>query len=162
MKNGEEIISLLYKILDNNTEDIRIYYRLADKAKRSFLKNFFRKLSYQKRVFCRRIRFEIKELENELALIGVKDKTISNKPETRNIHGLPSFKADFKGLVMYSYKREQEYLHIYKALLSNTHLGNIREMLLNQKHAVQLTLNELKTIEIRYNFEKNEGEINYS
>src|SRR5690606_1605382 len=103
-KNREEIISLLYKILDNNTEDIRIYYRLADKAKRSFLKNFFRKLSYQKRVFCRRIRFEIKELENELALIGVKDKTISNKPETRIIHGLPSFKADVKGLVMYSYK----------------------------------------------------------
>lgn len=161
MKNREDILSHLYYILDKNTHDIRIYYRLADKTKRSFLKNFFRRLSHQKRVFCRRIRFEIKELENEHSLIDKREKTIPIKPDTGTIHGLPSFKTDIKDLIVYSYKREQEYLRVYKDLLSNTHLGNIREMLLNQKHAVQMTINDLKTIEKKFNFEKNQGEINY-
>src|SRR5690606_29796621 len=110
MKDREEILSQLYKILDKNTNDIRIYYRLADKCKRSFIKNFFRKLSHQKRIFCRRIRFEIKELEMELALISDNGKTI-NLPHQGSFHGLPAFKADMKSLITYSYKREQEYLH---------------------------------------------------
>src|SRR5690606_7094978 len=137
MKEKEEILSQLYKILDKNTNDIRIYYRLADKCKRSFLKNFFKKLSHQKRIFCRRIRFEIKELEMEWALIWDNSKT-TNMPRQRTFHGLPVFKADMKSLITYSYTRELEHLHLYKTLLSKTHLGNIREMLLHQRHAIQL------------------------
>lgn len=162
MGEREEILSQLYRILDKNTNDVRVYYRLAEKCKRTFLKNFFKKLSHQKRIFCRRIRYEIRELEKEIALIREYGYEPSKIPKQEASHGLPSFKADMKGLIKYSHRREQEYLHLYKTLLSNTHLGNIREMLLNQRHAVQLTLNEIQTLEHKINYEKNGGEVSYS
>jgi len=162
MGGREEILSQLYKILDNNNNDIRIYYRLAEMSKRSSLRVFFKNLSYQKRIFCRRIRYEIRELENSKALIPGQEIKTGNLSKLKSFQGLPTLKADIKGLMMYCYKKEQEYLHLYKNLLSNTHLGNIREMLLNQRHAVQLSLNEIKMLENKYNYEKNEGEVNYS
>ncbi len=157
----EEILNQLYRILDNNTTDARIYYRLADKCRRSTLKLFFKKLSLQKRIFCRRIKYEIRELEREIELISEKPIYPNEIIPKKSIPEPPSLKTDVLSLITYCYRREQQYLEIYKKLLSQTNLDSIREMLLSQKHAVQLALNEIKTFETNQN-ERNQGEINYS
>lgn len=162
MEEKEEILIQLYKILHKIAGDKRIYYRLSEQCKQSFLRNFYMKLSHQKRSFYRRIRYEIKELEKEILLNkenGLKNVPIIGK---ESFHGLPSFRFDMNTLIKYSIKKEQEYLHIYKTLLSITHLGNIREMLLNQRHAVQLNLNEIRSIENKNDYGKNEEQLNYS
>jgi len=161
MGNREEILTQLYKILEKNSNDARIYYRLADNCKRSFLKNFFKKLSHQKRIFCRRIKYEIQELEKELELLEENPQIQLNIP-SRAIPGLPSFRSDIIGLITYCYKRERQYLELYKNLLTKIHMGNIREMLLYQKHSVQLALNEMKNFEIKIRNGKNEGEVKYN
>lgn len=161
MRYRKEILNQLYKILENNTTDARIYYRLADKCKRSSLKYFFKKLSLQKRLFCRRIRYEIRELEKEMDHVN---DTAFHKESIakKSFHEASLFRTDMIGLITYCYKREQQYLELYKTLLSQTHLGNIREMLLAQKHSVQLILNEIKSLETKMFDIKNEGEISYT
>ncbi|HSP40511.1 MAG TPA: hypothetical protein VLN46_03695 [Gillisia sp.] len=157
----EEILIQLYRILENNISDARIYYRLADKCKRSSIKNFFKKLSLQKRIFCRRIKYEIGELERQMEQIGEKSGSERWDSSKKTFHNLPSLGKDITEMITYCDKRERQYLELYKTLLSKTNIGNIREMLLSQKHAVQLALNEMKTLETKIHNSKNE-EINYS
>lgn len=161
MENREKILTQLYIILEKNKADARIYYRLADKCKRAFLKNFFKKISYQKRIYCRRISYEIRELETALTnKVGFDLHSQLSNPGT--FHGFPSLKTDTNGFLKYCYKKEQEYFTLYKSLLSITHLGDIREMLINQKHSAQLVLNEIKTMQSKIQPGRMEGEVNYS
>lgn len=158
----EEILIQLYRILENNNTDARIYYRLGDKCKKASLTFFFKKLSLQKRIFCRRINYEISELEKEIQQISEVSKfekfTISKKA----FQPIPSLKDYTRDLLNYCYNREQEYLELYKNLLSQTDRGNIREMLLNQKHSLLLVIDEIKALETKIYDGKNERKVNYS
>ncbi len=162
----EDILIKLYRILEKNSTDTRIYYRLSDKCRRSILKCFFKKLSTQKRIFCRRIKYEIRELEKEIATLEEPPNFHNDLNTSKTFTGFPLVRYDVMGLIAYCNKREHQYIEIYKNLLSQTNLGNIREMLLSHKHKVQLTLNEIKTIESKIqngkNEDKNEEEINYN
>lgn len=161
MEKREQILKQLYKILENNKTDARIYYRLADNCKRPALKFFFKKLSLQKRIYCRRIRYEIRELEREMEILFGNSKPLEDI-QKREITVLPSKERDGIGLINYCYKRENHYLELYENLLSRTYLGNIREMLLSQKHSIHLILNEIRAIENKLFNGKNEGEIKIS
>lgn len=158
----EEILKQLYKVLEYNSVDARMYFRFADKCKPTSLKYFFKKLSLQKRLFCRRISYEIRELEREIELIS--EKSIYHKEVTipKSFSEVISIKKDGAGLIKYCYNREQQYIELYKSLISQTHFGSIREMLLSQKFYIQLILNEIKNLETKQLNIKNEGKINYS
>lgn len=158
----DKILKQLYEVLENNTSDARIYYRLADRCNRSSLKYFFKKLSLQKRLFCRRLNYEIRELEKEMEFIGENNIFQYESSTKKSFEGIPTSRGDISGLVAYCYNQEQQYLEQYKTLLSKTYLGGIREMLLSQKHSIQLILNEIRSLETKMHNLKNEGEINYS
>ena len=162
MRYRKEILNQLYKVLENNTTDARIYFRLADNCKRSSLRYFFKKLSLQKRLFCRRIGYEIRELEKEIEYVNGNTVFQKENIAKKSIHEISLLSADMIGLITYCYKREQEYLELYKTLLSQTNLGSIREMLLSQKHSVQLILNEINSLRKKVPNIKNDGEISYS
>lgn len=70
-----DILNLLYKILFRTYTDSRMYYIAAEKCNRLIYKNFFRKLSHQKRCFCKRIKYEIQVQEKEIQLLGGDIKT---------------------------------------------------------------------------------------
>lgn len=158
----EEILTHLYRILENNSTDARIYYRLADKCKRGSLRNFFKKLSLQKRLFCRRIKYEISELERQMEQRGEHYRPGGTDTSLNTAHDTNALGKDIHGLISYCDHRERQYLELYRNLLSKTSLGDIREMLLSHKHSVQLALNEIKTLETKIHNSKNEGKINYS
>lgn len=162
MGKREEILEQLHKILEKNSNDARIYYRLAENCNRSFLTNFFKKLSYQKRIFCKRIRYEIKELEKEIKILEENPTATFKNPSSPALQVVPTLRNELYDLIPYCYKKEQQYVELYKNLLSKTHLGSIREMLLYQKHMVQLVLNEMKNFDSQIQNGKNEEEINYN
>ncbi len=161
MAYRKEILIHLYRILEKNATDARVYFRLADKCNRSTLKCFFKKLSLQKRYFCRRIRYEIGELEKEIEIIEEKSPLKSVTFSGNTFTGSFSSQNEMRGIINYCYEREREYLEMYQILLSKTNMGNIREMLLSQKHSVKLGLNELNTIENRLYKAENEKEMKF-
>lgn len=144
----EDTIGLLYKVLAKNFLDGRVYISAAESSKRLLFKNFFRKLAHQKRTFCKRIKYEIEVLENEILLMGGEIQTY---PDWEDHHSpiLPVFRAEKDGLIKECYRREKQNIEFYINLLSRISIGQIREMLLFQKHSIQLILNEIEAMGLK-------------
>ncbi len=145
--------------------DQKIYQHKAEGSKRLFFKNFFRKLSHQKKSFFKRTQQEIRQIENELELMGVefetKDFFIA---ERSSVTILPAYRTEKDGSIKECYRREKRNYENYNYMLSKISKGSIREMLLFQKHSVQLILEEIESLGIRL-FDgvedEHRGEINY-
>lgn len=129
--------------------DGRVYNIAGEKCKRLLFKNFFRKLSHQKGCFCKRIRYEIQVLEKEISLLGGEVKTLEEKRREINMSVLPVIRIEREGLIKDCYRREKKNIEMFNNLLSRISSGNIREMLLFQKHSVQLILNEIESMGMR-------------
>lgn len=161
MGSREDILKQLYKILSKNYSEGKLYQNSAENCKRLLFKNFFRKLSHQKRSFCRRIKYEIQVLENEIELLGGEPVVKREDWKTSGDKILPVFRAEKDGLIKECYRRERENIAIYNSLLSRICVGQIREMLLFQKHSVQLILNEIESMGLKVYEEKNGSEKQY-
>lgn len=144
MRHLEKTINLLYSILEKNYCDYRIYSNASKQCKRLLFRNFLIKVAQQKKSFCKRIKLEIEYLENQNNIQGQR-KNLS-KHEWKNIQGpvLPVFRIEKDGIIKESYRREKQNIGLYQNLLSKISLGSIREMLLFQKHSIQLTLQEIE------------------
>lgn len=156
MRSRKEIIENLYMILAKSIYDGRIYQNASERCKRLLFKNFFRKLSHQKRSFCKRIKYEISVLEDEVLSMGGELKNRENTANDTKPTVLPVFRLEKDGLIKECYRREKENLIIYNSLLSKICIGQIREMLLFQKHSVTLILNEIESMGLKVYDEKNE------
>lgn len=158
MGHREDTIGLLYKVLAKNFLDGRVYISAAESSKRLLFKNFFRKLAHQKRTFCKRIKYEIEVLENEILLMGGEIKTY---PDWEDHHSpiLPVFRAEKDGLIKECYRREKQNIGFYCNLLSRISIGQVREMLLFQKHSMQLILNEIESMGLKI-YQDHEEDIN--
>lgn len=157
----EDILQHLYKILTKNYGEGKLYQSSAENCKRLLFKNFFRKLSHQKRSFCRRIKYEIQVLENEIRLLGGEPSTNIEDWKFKGEPILPVFRTEKDGLIKECYRREMENISLYNNLLSRICVGQIREMLLFQKHSIQLILNEIESMGLKVYEERNESEIKY-
>lgn len=155
MRYRKDIIEYLYMILAKNIHDGKTYQNASERCKRLLFKNFFRKLSHQKRSFCKRIKYEITVLEDEVLAMGGKlnerHRAYGDNPTI-----LPVFRLEKDGLIKECYRREKENLVLYNTLLSKICIGQIREMLLFQKHSVKLILNEIESMGLKVYDEKNE------
>ena len=144
MRHLETTISLLYSILEKNYRDFRIYSNASKHCKRLLFRNFLMKVSHQKKSFCKRIKQEIESLERQKNM-KTDPKNITGR-EWKNIPGsvLPVFRTEKDGIIKECYRREKQNIGLYQNLLSRISLGNIREMLLFQKHSIQLILQEIE------------------
>ncbi len=156
MRYRKDIIEYLYMILAKNIHDGKIYQNASERCKKLLFKNFFRKLSHQKRSFCKRIKYEISVLEDEVRLMGGEINEIKRGPYEHNPPVLPVFRLEKDGLIKECYRREKENLSLYNTMLSKICVGQIREMLLFQKHSVKLILNEIDSMGLKVYDEKNE------
>lgn len=161
----ENILELLYRHLDKIFIDNKVYQHAAECSKKILFKNFFRKLAHQKKSFHKRTSHEIYILENELEIMGTSFKRKEPEPLGKAVGILPAFRTEKDGFLKECFRREKRNLEQYNYLLSKICKGSIREMLLFQKHSVQLILEEMKSMGIRIyegaEDEKNRGEINY-
>ncbi len=144
MRHLETTISLLYSILEKNYRDFRIYSNASKHCKRLLFRNFLMKVSHQKKSFCKRIKLEIEFLENQKKIQG--NEKIISKGELKDIRDpvLPVFRIEKDGIIKECYRRERQNIGLYQNLLSKISLGGIREMLLFQKHSIQLILQEIE------------------
>ncbi|MFO8148262.1 MAG: hypothetical protein ACQEWG_05775 [Bacteroidota bacterium] len=144
MRHLEKTISLLYSILEKNYRDYRIYSNASNHCKRLIFRNFFLKVAHQKKSFCKRIKKEIEFLENQNAIMG--QGKITSKRDWKNVEGpiLPVFRIEKDGIIKECYHREKQNIGLYQNLLSKISLGDIREMLLFQKHSIQLIVQEIE------------------
>ena len=144
MRHLETTISLLYSILEKNYRDFRIYSNASKHCKRLLFRNFLMKVSHQKKSFCKRIKLEIEFLENQKKIQG--NEKIISKGELKDIQDpvLPVFRIEKDGIIKECYRRERQNIGLYQNLLSKISLGGIREMLLFQKHSIQLILQEIE------------------
>lgn len=156
MRYRKDIIEHLYMILSKNINDGKIYQNASERCKRLLFKNFFKKLSHQKRSFCKRIKYEISILEDEVLAMGGELKERSNTHYDIKTTVLPVFRLEKDGLIKECYRREKENLQLYNTLLSKICVGQIREMLLFHKHSVKLILNEIESMGLKVYDEKNE------
>lgn len=165
MRHLEKTISLLYSILEMNYRDYRIYSNASKHCKRLLFRNFFTKVADQKKSFCKRIKMEIEFLENQGNLKGQREVTFKHKLENIQDIILPVFQIEKDGNIKECYRRERQNIGLYQNLLSKISLGNIREMLLFQKHSIQLILQEIEGFGLNIyqdiETENNEGEIKY-
>lgn len=152
----ENTIELLYKILAKCYLDGRVYKNAAENTRKLHHKNFFRKLALQKKSFCKRIKQEINNLQQEILLIGG-EAPVRNNWKDKNSPILPVFRSERDGLIKECYRREKQNLGMYNNMLSKISLGKIREMLLYQKHTLQLILNEIDALGLRI-YEGNDDE----
>lgn len=164
----KKTLQLLYVILEKNFQDGRIYSKASERCKRLFYKNFFRKLALEKRSFCKRIKYEIEVLENEVLSMGEETKVkFYYKESAAPI--LPAFRLEKDGLIRDCYRREKQNIGMCNQLLANISTGEVREMLLYQRHILRQILQEIESLGLKisddYNDEntnegKSEGEIN--
>lgn len=165
MRHLEKTTGLLYSILEKNYHDYRIYYNASKHCKRLLFRNFFVKVAHQKKSFCKRIKLEIEFLENQSNREG-QGKLISQR-DWKNDEGpiLPVFRIEKDGLIKECYRRERQNIGFYQNLLSKISLGGIREMLLFQKHSIQLILQEIEDFGLNIyedlEAENDEGEKKY-
>lgn len=165
MRHLEKTISLLYSILEKNYRDYRIYSNNSKHCKRLLFRNFFFKIADQKKSFCKRIKKEIEFLENQENLAG--QRKVISKRKLEAIQGpiLPVFQIEKDGMIKECYRRERQNIGLYQNLLSKISLGNIREMLLFQKHSIQLAIQEIEGFGLNIyedlETENNEGEKKY-
>ncbi len=152
----EKIIELLYKILIKTYLDGRVYKNAAENSRKLHHKNFFRKLALQKKSFCKRIKGEIEKLQQEISLMGGEPPVRKNWKD-KNSPILPVFRSERDGLIKECYRREKQNVGMYNNMLSKISLGRIREMLLFQKHSLQLILNEIEALGLRI-YENGEDE----
>lgn len=165
MRHLEKTINLLYSILEKNYRDYRIYSNNSKHCKRLLFRNFLFKIAHKKKSFCKRIKKEIEFLESQGNTNGQR-KIISNR-KLGAIQGpiLPVFQIEKDGMIKECYRRERQNIGLYQNLLSKISLGNIREMLLFQKHSIQLTLQEIEDFGLNIyedvDAENNESEKKY-
>ncbi len=165
MRHLEKTISLLYSILERNYRDFQIYSNASRHCKRLIFRNLLGKVAHQKKSFCKRIKLEIDFLENQNNIEGHR-KNIS-KRDWKNIEGpiLPVFRIEKDGIIKECYRREKQNIGLYQNLLSKISLGGIREMLLFQKHSIQLILQEIEGFGLNIyediEVENNQGEKKY-
>lgn len=152
----ENAIELLYKILAKNYLDGRVYKNAAENCRKLHHRNFFRKLALQKKAFGKRIKREIENLQEEIAVMGG-EVPVRNNWKDKNSPILPVFRSERDGLIKECYRREKQNLGMYNNMLSKISLGRIREMLLFQKHSLQLILNEIEALGLRI-YEGNDDE----
>lgn len=152
----EKTIELLYRILAKNYLDGRVYKNAAENSRKLHHKNFFRKLAMQKKSFCKRIKGEIEKLQHEISLMGG-EAPVRNNWKDKNSPILPVFRSERDGLIKECYRREKQNVGMYNNMLSKISLGRIREMLLFQKHSLQLILNEIEALGLRI-YENSEDE----
>lgn len=98
-----------------------------------------------KRAFCKRIKYEIEVLENEVISMG--GEILNNsawKDSTSPI--LPLFRPEKDGLIKDSYRREKQNIGMYNYLLTRINIGEIREMLLYQRHSLRQILQEIESL----------------
>lgn len=160
MRYPKDIVGQLYMILTKTSEDDKIYLHASERCKRLLYKNFFRKLSHQKRSFCKRIKYEISFLENEIVKMGgvLNDRSV----ETQKVDPvLPVIRFEKDGLIKDCYRGEKLNIGLYNTLLSKISMGQIREMLLFQKHSIQLILNEIESMGLKVYDEENENKPNF-
>lgn len=165
MRPLEKTINLLYLVLEKNYRDYRIYSNNSKHCKRLLFRNFFIKIARQKESFCRRIKLEIEFLENQNDIKSRRD--ILYKRDWKNNQGpiLPAFRIEKDGMIKECYRRERQNIGLYQNLLSQISLGSIREMLLFQKHSIQLILQEIEGFGLNIyedvEAENNKGEKKY-
>lgn len=144
----ENTIELLYKVLAKNFLDGRVYSSAAESSKKLLFKNFFRKLAQQKQAFCKRIKYEIDILQEEIKLMGGEVK-IQTRWKDDHSPILPVFRSERDGLIKECYRREKQNIGMYNNMLSRISIGQIREMLLFQKHNMQLIINEIESMGLK-------------
>lgn len=141
----KKTLQLLYSIREKIFQDVRIYSTASERCKRLFYKNFFRKLALKKRSFYRRIKYEIEVLENEMISMGGEIHNYSDwKESTTPV--LPVFRSEKDGVIKDCYRREKQNIGIYNYLLARISIGDIREMLIYQRHALRLILQEIELL----------------
>ncbi len=144
----EKTIEHLYKILAKNYLDGRVYKNAAENSRKLHHKNFFRKLAGQKKSFCKRIKKEIENLQQDIHLLGG-EAPVRNNWKDKNSPILPVFRSERDGLIKECYRREKQNVGMYNNMLSKISIGQVREMLLFQKHSLQLIINEIEALGLR-------------
>ncbi|MCM4158594.1 hypothetical protein FHG64_13490 [Antarcticibacterium flavum] len=152
----EKTIEHLYRILAKNYQDGRVYKNAAENSRKLHHKNFFQKLALQKKSFCKRIKKEIEKLQQEIHFLG-EEAPVRNNWKDKNSPILPVFRSELDGLIKECYRREKQNVGMYNNMLSKISMGQIREMLLFQKHSLQLIINEIEALGLRIYDEKDEN-----
>lgn len=148
-------IQLLYTILEKNHQDGKLYYTASQRCKRLYYKSFFRKLAVEKRSFCKRIKYEIEVLENEIISMGGEISTNFNRKEA-GVIVLPVFRTEKDGLIKECYRREKQNISMYNYLLTRINIGEIREMLLYQRHSLRQIYREIESLGLKICDDPNE------
>lgn len=141
-------IQLLYTILEKNHQDGKLYYTASQRCKRLFYKSFFRKLAVEKSSFCKRIKYEIEVLENEIISMGGEIDANFNQKEA-SVIVLPVFRTEKDGLIKECYRREKQNIKMYNRLLTRISIGEIREMLLYQRHSLRQIYQEIESLGLK-------------
>lgn len=159
MGHREIAIEHLLKLMSRNYLDGKLYLYTAENCKRLFANNIFKKLAHQKRSFYQKIKEEILVLYDEIILLGGnKNNPVENlKLEEPQI--LPVFRKEQGGLIKECYRREKQTLGMYNNVLTKVNIGTIREMLLFQKHSIQMILFEIESMGFKI-FEEFESDKN--
>lgn len=152
----EVTIELLYKVLAKNFLDARVYINAAENSKKLLFKNFFRKLAHQKKAFCKRIQYEIEVMQEELSMMGVENTPHTKWKDTHSTI-LPVFRTERDGLIKECYRREKQNIGLYNNMLSRISVGQVREMLLFQRHSLQLIVNEIESMGLKIYEDYDEG-----
>lgn len=121
------------------------YLWISEHSKKTKVKNFFKRLSIQKEMFCLRIENKIQNLENELVLIeGELEK--NNTSSSCKLLQLPLHHYEKNEFFRKCYFRERSGLKLYEFFLKQIHAGSIRELLLFQRHHVKINLKEIESM----------------
>lgn len=144
----KKTIQLLFTILEKNHQDGKIYSSASERCKRLYYKSFFRKIALEKRTFCKRIKYEIEVLENEIISMGGEINTKTNRKESTALI-LPVFRTEKDGLIKECYRREKQNIQLYNQLLTRINMGEIREMLLFQRHSLRQIYQEIESLGLK-------------
>lgn len=139
-------IKLLNRLLETNEMCEKEYLCTAEHAKKLWFRNFFIRLGLQKRKFCSGIKKEIEILENEIRQLGGEVDDCEVSPSKLEQLQLPSFRFEKDELLRKCYCREKSSLKMYNFLLSQISTGTVRDMLLYQRHAISVAINEIESM----------------
>ena len=152
----KKTLKLLYAILEKNYQDGMLYSTTSERSKRLFYKTFFRKLALKKRDFCKRIKYEIDVIENEIISMGGEVLDHANWKETADPI-IPGNKSDKDDIIKDCYLREKQNTGMYNFLLKRINIGEIREMLLYQQHTLRQIIKEIESLDLlKYNGQNDE------
>lgn len=144
MENEAQCRKLLEKLRASNEVDRRDYERAAATMPALEMKQFFEQQEEQKEDFDRIISEKIEQLSPDGDYEEGSFESLSRKAQTDFEEQIDHEAPEDGGLPLWCEHREQRNFLLYQNLLAEIEEGEIREILMRQKHEIALALEEIK------------------